>query len=79
MDDAARIVLYERIAREHVRDAISGRLPAEDVESNIAEDLRRVRVKAINDVTEWMRQHLSGISAPNEDDFAEMRSWLERR
>ena len=31
------------VAREHVHDIVSGRLPAEDVASNIAEDLRRIR------------------------------------
>lgn len=35
---------YEKIAREHIEDFTSGRLPAEDVVSNIAEDLRRANL-----------------------------------
>jgi hypothetical protein len=38
-DELAR----ERAAKEHVDDAVTGRLPLEDVASNIAEDLRRAR------------------------------------
>lgn len=26
---------------------------------------------------EWMRVHLRGLSAPNEDDFKRMKVWLE--
>jgi hypothetical protein len=32
---------YESVARGHAEDLVSGRLPPEDVASNIAEDLRR--------------------------------------
>ncbi len=34
---------YEEVARGHVNDLVSGRLPPEDVASNIAEDMRRAR------------------------------------
>lgn len=27
----------------------------------------------------WMREHLSGITAPNERDFEDMRDWLAAR
>lgn len=51
----------------------------EDVKDAYTRGLAEGRKRAIGDVTQWMREHMSGISAPNERDFAEMREWLKER
>ena len=45
----------------------------------IGRELDIARAEAIEDVVAWMRIHLSGHAAPHEDDFADMRVWLEER
>lgn len=40
-DERVMLGEWHRIAQEHVEDLVTGRLPPEDVASNIAEDLRR--------------------------------------
>jgi hypothetical protein len=42
----------EVMVDEHVRDLVTGRLPPEDVASNIAEDMRRVAAAARKEMRE---------------------------
>jgi hypothetical protein len=39
----------------------------------------RARAEGIDDAVAWMREHLTGISAPNDGDFEEMRRWIADR
>lgn len=47
---------HERIAREHVEDLTSTRLPAEDVASNIEEDLHRAEKRGVAAAAALLRQ-----------------------
>jgi hypothetical protein len=44
-----------KMAEEHVRDVTSGRLPPEDVASNIAEDFARVRSETLEEAAAHLR------------------------
>jgi hypothetical protein len=46
---------YAAMAQEHVQDVTSGRLPPEDVVSNIAEDLRRAERRGREQVMTLVR------------------------
>jgi hypothetical protein len=64
----------ELIAQKHVDDALSGRLPPEDVVSNIAEDMRRGEEAAVDHVIARMRELF-----PSNPYAAEWAEWIAKR
>jgi hypothetical protein len=69
------------VAREHVHDIVSGRLPAEDVASNIAEDLRRIRsqLAAVTKRLWTAVEALDDITRCNSNEFCEEPDVIARQ